>query len=135
MAKKTSVVRLPEKLGFMAFSTSANIVFNFKSLYYLIFLTNVLKIPVLTAGTMMTIGTIWDLTNDPIIGVFAGNVHFRSKEKIRPYLLLIAIPWAAGLVLLFTDFNLSQNIAVIVSLVIFFFSKIANTFISIFLSK
>lgn len=128
MAKKTSVVRLPEKLGFMAFSTSANIVFNFKSLYYLIFLTNVLKIPVLTAGTMMTIGTIWDLTNDPIIGVFAGNVHFRSKEKIRPYLLLIAIPWAAGLVLLFTDFNLSQNIAVIVSLVIFFFYEIANTF-------
>lgn len=122
------VVKLPEKLGYMAYSTSANIVFNFKSLYYLIFLTNVLQIPVLTAGTMMTLGTIWDVTNDPIIGVFAGNVRFKSKEKIRPYLLVIAIPWALGLVLLFTDFNLPQILAIIVSLVVFFFYEIANTF-------
>ncbi len=122
------VVQLPEKLGYMAYSTSANIVFNFKSLYYLIFLTNVLQIPVLTAGTMMTLGTIWDVTNDPIIGVFAGNVKFKSKEKIRPYLLVIAIPWALGLVLLFTDFNLPQILAIIVSLVVFFFYEIANTF-------
>lgn len=122
------VVKLPEKLGYMAYSTSANIVFNFKSLYYLIFLTNVLQIPVLTAGTMMTLGTIWDVTNDPIIGVFAGNVKFKSKEKIRPYLLVIAIPWALGLVLLFTDFNLPQILAIIVSLVVFFFYEIANTF-------
>lgn len=128
MKKDKGVVKLPEKLGYMAYSTSANIVFNFKSLYYLIFLTNVLQIPVLTAGTMMTLGTIWDVTNDPIIGVFAGNVKFKSKEKIRPYLLLIAIPWALGLVLLFTDFNLTQTLAVIVSLLIFFFYEIANTF-------
>lgn len=128
MKKDKGVVRLSEKLGYMAYSTSANIVFNFKSLYYLIFLTNVLQIPVLTAGTMMTLGTIWDVTNDPIIGVFAGNVKFKSKEKIRPYLLVIAIPWALGLVLLFTDFNLTQTLAVIVSLLIFFFYEIANTF-------
>ena len=128
MKKDKGVVKLPEKLGYMAYSTSANIVFNFKSLYYLIFLTNVLQIPVLTAGTMMTLGTIWDVTNDPIIGVFTGNVKFKSKEKIRPYLLVIAIPWALGLVLLFTDFNLTQTLAVIVSLLIFFFYEIANTF-------
>lgn len=128
MKDNKSVVKLPEKLGYMAYSTSANIVYNFKSLYYLIFLTNVLKIPVLTAGTMMTLGTIWDVTNDPLIGVFAGNVKFKSKEKIRPYLLVIAIPWALGLVLLFTDFNLGQVAAIIVSLLIFFFYEIANTF-------
>ena len=128
MKKDKGVVKLPEKLGYMAYSTSANIVFNFKSLYYLIFLTNVLQIPVLTAGTMMTLGTIWDVRNDPIIGVFAGNVKFKSKEKIRPYLLVIAIPWALGLILLFTDFNLTQTLAVIVSLLIFFFYEIANTF-------
>ncbi len=122
------VVKLPEKLGYMAYSASANIVFNFKSLYYLIFLTNVLQIPVLTAGTMMTLGTIWDVTNDPLIGVFAGNVKFKSKEKIRPYLLVIAVPWALGLVLLFTDFNVSQILAIIISLVVFFFYEIANTF-------
>lgn len=128
MQEDKKVVKLPEKLGYMAYSTSANIVFNFKSLYYLIFLTNVLQIPVLTAGTMMTLGTIWDVLNDPVIGVFAGNIKFKSKEKIRPYLLIIALPWAAGLVLLFTDFGLTEKLAVIISLIIFFFYEIANTF-------
>lgn len=117
-----------EKFGFMSYSTSANIVFNFKSLYYLIFLTNVLKIPVLTAGAMMTIGTIWDVVNDPFIGVWSSNIKFKSGEKIRPYLLWLAIPWAAGMVLLFTDFNLAARPAVAISLIIFFFYEIANTF-------
>lgn len=128
MRKDSGKVGLAEKLGFMSFSASGNIVYNFKSLYYLIFLTNVIKIPVLTAGFMMTLGSIWDIVNDPIIGVFAGNVHFKSGEKIRPYLLITALPWTLGIVLLFTDFNLKENLAIVVSLVIFFFYEIANTF-------
>lgn len=121
-------VGLGEKLGFMSYSASANIVFNFKSLYYLIFLTNVLKVPMLTAGTMMTIGTIWDVVNDPLIGVWANNIKFKSGEKIRPFLLWIAVPWALGMVLLFTDFNVSTKIAIFLNLAIFFVYEIANTF-------
>ena len=121
------VVKLPEKLGFFGLSTASNIVTNFKSIYYLIFLTNVLKIPVLTAGTMMTIGTVWDIVNDPLIAVWANNIHFKSGERIRPYLAWVALPLAAGMVLLFTDFNLGQTAAIIVSLAIFFFYEIACT--------
>ena len=33
MKDNKTVVKLPEKLGYMAYSTSANIVYNFKSLY------------------------------------------------------------------------------------------------------
>ena len=121
------VVRLPEKMGYFGLSTASNIVTNFKSIYYLIFLTNVLKIPVLTAGTMMTIGTIWDIVNDPLIAVWANNIHFKSGERIRPYLVWVSVPLAAGMVLLFTDFNLGQRAAIFVSLVIFFFYEIACT--------
>ena len=116
--KNKGTVGFLEKLGFASFSCSANIVFNFKSLYYLIFLTNVLEIPVLTAGTMMTIGTVWDVVNDPLIGVFAGNIHFRSGEKIRPYILYLTIPYALGVVLLFTDFGVSAKIAVALNMLI-----------------
>lgn len=121
------VVKFPEKMGFFGLSTASNIVTNFKSIYYLIFLTNVLKIPVLTAGTMMTIGTIWDIVNDPLIAVWANNIHFKSGERIRPYLAWVSVPLAAGMVLLFTDFNLGQRAAIFVSLVIFFFYEIACT--------
>lgn len=128
MKNKKGNVGFLEKLGFAGFSTASNIVYNFKSLYYLIFLTNVLKIPVLTAGFMMTLGTIWDFVNDPLIGVFANNTKFKSGEKIRPWIIVMLIPWTLGVILMFTDFNLSQNLAIIVSLVVFFFYEIANTF-------
>ena len=64
-----SVVRLPEKLGFLGLSTASNVVFNFKSIYYTIFLTNVLHIPIAIAGYMNTAGLVWDFVNDPLVGV------------------------------------------------------------------
>ena len=66
-------IRLSEKLGFCTFSTASNVVYQFKSLYYLFFLTNVLKVDVLVAGAILTIGTVWDAINDPIIGFWAVN--------------------------------------------------------------
>lgn len=78
---KNTMVSMKEKLGFMTFSTSSNIVFNFKNIYYLIFLTNVLKIPVLTAGTILTLGTVWDAVNDPLIGYFQQTTHSATVRK------------------------------------------------------
>ena len=123
-----SVVRLPEKLGFLGLSTASNVVFNFKSIYYTIFLTNVLHIPIAIAGYMNTAGLVWDFVNDPLVGVWANNIHFKSGEKIRPYLLFIALPYAVGMVLLFTDFGLSWQLAVALQLLVFFLYEIANTF-------
>lgn len=48
----TQTVRIGflEKLGFCTFSTASNVVFNFKDLFYLFFLTNVLGIRIAHAG-------------------------------------------------------------------------------------
>ena len=126
--KKNSVVKLPEKLGFMSFSASTNIVFNFKSTYYKYFLTSVLLINPVAASNMALIGTIWDIVNDPLLGVWANNVKFKSKEKVRPWLLYVAVPYALGMVLLFCDFNVSERWDIILGLIVFFFYEIANTF-------
>ncbi|MBP1529899.1 MAG: MFS transporter [Erysipelotrichaceae bacterium] len=124
--KKT--VGLLEKLGFMSFSTSTNIVFNFKSTYYKFFLTSILLIDPIAASNMALISTIWDIANDPLIGVWANNVKFKSGEKVRPWLLYIAVPYALGMVLLFTDFGVSERWDIILGLTVFFFYEIANTF-------
>ena len=123
-----AVVKFPEKLGFFGLSSATNVVFNFKSIYYTIFLTNVLHIPIAVAGVMNTVGLIWDFVNDPLVGVWANNIHFKSGERIRPYLLYIAVPYAAGMVLLFTDFNVGVKMAVALQLIVFFLYEIANTF-------
>lgn len=126
--KKKSVVGLAEKLGFMGFSTSTNIVFNFKSTYYKYFLTSVLLIDPIAASNMALIGTIWDVVNDPLLGVWANNIHFRSGEKVRPWLLWVAVPYALGMISLFTDFGVSEKWDIILGLVVFFLYEIANTF-------
>ena len=124
--KKT--VGLLEKLGFMSFSTSTNIVFNFKSTYYKFFLTSILLIDPIAASNMALISTIWDIANDPLIGVWANNAKFKAGEKVRPWLLYIAVPYALGMVLLFTDFGVSERWDIILGLTVFFFYEIANTF-------
>lgn len=120
-----------EKFGFLTFSTASNVVYQFKSIYYLFFLTNVLKIDVLVAGTILTIGTIWDAVNDPLIGFWSVNHKFKNGERIRPFALWFAVPWAISVVLLFCDFKTSQTVTVILALVIYFIFESFNTFVAI----
>jgi sugar (glycoside-pentoside-hexuronide) transporter len=122
---------LGEKLGFGTFSMSNNIVYQFKSLYYLFFLTNVLKIPILTAGTILAVGTIWDAINDPIIGYAAVNRRFKNGERCRPFALWFSLPWAIALVLLFSDFGVSPSAAGIITLAVYIVFEIFNTFVGI----
>ena len=123
------IVKLPEKLGFTTFSMSLNIAYNLKSLYYLYFLTNVLLIPVGTAGIMMLLGTVWDAVNDPLIGLWSANHTFKSGEKVRPFALLCGVPWAITLVLLFTKLSSSTTVSVILGLVIYFIFEALYTFL------
>ncbi|MCR4633105.1 MAG: MFS transporter [Erysipelotrichaceae bacterium] len=126
--ENNKTVGLLEKLGFMSFSTSTNIVFNFKSTYYKYFLTSILLIDPIAVSNMVLIGTIWDILNDPLIGVWANNVRFKSNEKVRPWLIYIAVPYAMGMVLLFTDFHVSERWDIILGIAVFFLYEIANTF-------
>ena len=123
--------RFPEKLGFCTFSTASNVVYQFKSIYYLFFLTNVVKLDVLVAGTILTIGTIWDAVNDPLIGFWAVNHKFKNGEHVRPLAVWFAIPWAITVVLLFTNFGLEKRAAVAVALGIYLLFELFNTFVGI----
>jgi GPH family glycoside/pentoside/hexuronide:cation symporter len=124
-------VKLSEKLGFLSFSTASNIVYQFKSLYYLFFLTNVLKMNVLLAGTILTIGMVWDAVNDPLVGFWAVNHKFRNGEHCRPFALWCSVPWAATVVLLFSDFGLAERGEVLLALAVYILFELFNTFVGI----
>jgi sugar (glycoside-pentoside-hexuronide) transporter len=123
--------RFSEKLGFCTFSTASNVVYQFKSIYYLFFLTNVVKLDVLVAGTILTIGTIWDAINDPLIGFWAVNHKFKNGERVRPFAIWFSLPWAITVVLLFTNFGLESRAAVTVALLIYLLFELFNTFVGI----
>ena len=129
--KIKSKITTAEKLGFAIFSTAMNIIYNMRSLYYMMFLTNILELNASEAGTIVALGVAWDAINDPLIGLFCNNRRFKNGEKIRPYALWCAIPFALSAVLVFTDFGLSHSATLVVCVLVYFLFEIFNTFICI----
>ena len=124
-------IGFPEKLGFATFSTASNVVFNFKDLFYLFFLTNVMGIKISHAGIITAIGIIWDAVNDPLVGFWAVNHTFKNGEKCRPLALWCAVPWAITVVLMFTCFDVSYGLKLAIAMCIYFLFELFNTFAAI----
>ncbi len=77
-------LKFPEKFGFLTFSTASNVVYQFKSIYYLFFLTNILKIDVLVAGAILTIGTISGTHEQPADWLLVGGPEFQKRRALPP---------------------------------------------------
>lgn len=120
-------LKFSEKLGFGSFSAASNIVYQFKSLYYLFFLTEVLKLSMDTAGTILSLGIVWDAINDPLVGWFAVNHRFKNGERVRPFALYSAVPWALTVVLIFTNFNASKTVTIIIASLGYFLFELLYT--------
>lgn len=131
MREETPKLKILEKLGFGGFSMASNIVYQFKSIYYLFFLTNVLHIDMAVSGFILTGGIIWDAINDPLVGFYAVNHRFKNGERVRPFAFWYAIPWAVTTVLIFTNFNASKPLTVVLASVAYFFFELLNTAVAI----
>jgi len=129
--KETAPIGLLEKIGFGTFSTASNVVFNFKDLFYLFFLTNVMGIRIDHAGFITAIGIVWDAVNDPMVGYWAVNHRFKNGEKCRPFALWCAVPWAVTVVLMFTCFDVSYGMKLGIAIAIYFLFELFNTFAAI----
>ena len=68
------------------------------SMYYLCFLTDVMRISPALAGTAFLVSKIWDAVPDPFMGIITDNTRTRFGRR-RPYFL-------AGVVLVFVSFAL-----------------------------
>jgi Na+/melibiose symporter-like transporter len=83
------------------------------------------------AGTILTIGTIWDAVNDPIIGYWAVNHKFKNGEKCRPLALWCAVPWAITVVLLFANFGVPMAAKIVIALAVYLVFELFNTYVGI----
>jgi len=126
-AAQTQKIKQGEKFGFLTFSGANNIIYQFRSLYHLFFMTNVLKLSMAWAGLIIAAGTVWDAINDPLIGYWAVNRKFKSGEKLRPFVLWHSIPWAAAVVLMFTNFGFTQKVSAVAALIFYLLFEVFNT--------
>lgn len=70
-----------------------------RALLYTIFLTDVVRLNPGLASFSALIGTAWDAINDPLVGALNDRVRSRWGRR-RPFLLLFAIPFGLGFLLL-----------------------------------
>ena len=101
MQASTERLSIKEKIGYSLGDTASNIYFQTFILFLLYFYTDVFGLPAAAVGTMFLITRIWDAVNDPIMGTIADRTNTRWG-KFRPYILILALPFAIMGVITFT---------------------------------
>ena len=73
--------------------------------YLMIYLTDILKLPIMFLLVLTPLARIWDGINDPMMGSIVDNTRFK-KGKYRPWVIIGACANAIVLFFLFTDFGI-----------------------------
>ncbi len=102
------MIKLKEKIGYGFGDMASSMFWKLFGSYLMIFYTDVFGLPAAVVGTMFLITRIWDSAFDPIVGVIADRTHTRWG-KFRPYLLILAVPFALIGILTFTTPELSAT--------------------------
>ncbi len=97
------------------------------SFFYLIFLTDVVKISPIFAGTVILISKIWDAISDPLMGIISDNTRTRFGRR-KPYLFagFFLIIIAFTLLWVAPDFNNEAAKFAFVAFSYLFFSTIST---------
>ncbi len=91
-------LRLSTKLAYGAGDLGSAITSNILTFYLLFFFTEVARLPVGLAGSILMIGKIWDAINDPIVGVLSDRTQSKWGRRY-PWMLWGAIPFGILFVL------------------------------------
>lgn len=125
-AKKTSL-SLAERLGYAAISIADNLRSSYLNTFMLFFCTNVLGCRPGIIATLMSIATVWDAVNDPMIASYADNHPNRNGDRSRQY-LFASIPAGIILALLFSHLFPNPAVSTVFIFVLYLFLSVCTTF-------
>jgi GPH family glycoside/pentoside/hexuronide:cation symporter len=125
--KKLSVV---EKVGYGLGDTASNILYQAWSFFLMIFYTDVFGIDAKVASFMFLITRVWDMVNDPIMGMIADRTNTRWG-KFRPYLLWMAVPYGILACAMFITPDLNQNMKIVYAYITYIAATMAYTAVNI----
>ena len=92
---------LSEKVGYGFGDMSSSMFWKIFSYYLPFFYSNIFGLRLDQVGVLLVVTRIWDAVSDPLMGIIADRT--RTKwGKYRPYLLLMAVPFALSGIFLFT---------------------------------
>ena len=102
-----------------------------RSIFYAIYLTDVVGIEPRLASFGALIGIVWDAINDPIIGVISDRLRTRWGRR-RPFLLWFAIPFGLSFIILWSAPDWESQTALLIYVTLsFMLADTLQTLISI----
>lgn len=119
-----------EKVGYGLGDTASNILYQAWSFFLMVFYTDVFGIPARAASFMFLVTRVWDMINDPIMGMIADRTNTRWG-KFRPYLLWMAVPYGILACAMFITPEWSRNMKIVYAYVTYILATMAYTAINI----
>jgi len=102
-----------------------------RSIFYAIYLTDVVGLEPRLASFGAIVGIIWDAINDPLIGTLSDRLNTRWGRR-RPFLLWFAIPFALSFVILWSAPKWDNQIALLIYVTLsFMLADTLQTLISV----
>lgn len=84
-----------------------------RSIFYAIYLTDVVGIEPRLASLGALVGIVWDAVNDPIIGMLSDRVKSKLGRR-RPFLLWFAFPFGLSFVMLWSAPNWESQVGLLI---------------------
>ena len=97
-------VSFAKKIGYSIGGATDTLAYDFVAAFLLFFLTNFTGVSPAWAGAILTIGVIWNMFSDPIVGNLSDRTRTRFGKK-RTWLLIAIIPLFVSYLLLFTKIS------------------------------
>ncbi|MDR0751331.1 MAG: MFS transporter [Christensenellaceae bacterium] len=102
------IVPRKEIISFGIAACGQGMIYAVMSSYISDFYINVLRTPLIFVLLLMLLARVWDAINDPLMGMIIDRATPKSG-KMRPYIIISAIPIAILSFLMFYDFGLSAT--------------------------
>lgn len=109
-----------EIFSYAAGLAGQNLTYSYVSNWLRYFCINILHIDTVKVGSIFTLSHVWDAINDPLIGAIVDRRNYKPYMKLRPYHLYF--PPILGIIslIMFLNFNMSENGHLIYILVTYF---------------
>ncbi|WP_454970071.1 MFS transporter [Eubacterium sp.] len=102
MNSKAKTYTKKEAAGYLVGMLGQNLIYNIVATGLYFYFQNVICLPAMALGWIMTIARIWDAINDPMMGTIVDKTHSKWG-KCRPYLIIF--PAIIGVITILTFIN------------------------------